>query len=195
MSRVNTPPPAIPGGPVGPAITPRFGIEAEISSNDPTLSVTKLGNGAFKLSGIASNNGFAPSTLQARFAGQAIAVPLNGGTTAQQAAKKLEGALPAGYALVKIPDGRSTLVFGIVEQAQAKPKRNDPRRIADGFAPPQQPKGPAGAKVSKRQLQRIVRNAKKNGLVTAEKRELAQQFASLFTGPGFNATGAKFPIF
>ncbi|MFN7134810.1 MAG: hypothetical protein ACK4N5_22210 [Myxococcales bacterium] len=79
--------------PVAPARTP----EVKVASNDPTQQLTSTGRNTFEVSGIASNNGFAPSVATVTVNGQTLRVPLNGGDTTEETARRIAAALPRGY--------------------------------------------------------------------------------------------------
>lgn len=79
-----------PAGDKVPAINVRL-------ANDPSQKVSFTGGSKLTITGTASNNGIIPSFLNVELDGKTLSIQVSARDSAQQSAKKLQAALPAGY--------------------------------------------------------------------------------------------------
>lgn len=99
--------PPAPSVPSVPAISVRL-------ANDPSQKVSFTGGSKLTVTGTASNNGVIPSFLNLELDGKSISLNVSARDSAQQTAKKLRAALPAGYsASIEARSGKDEAVVTI----------------------------------------------------------------------------------
>lgn len=167
-------------------------LQLKVSENDPALKAELVGGGTkVVLRGTANNRGTVASRLGLEFDGKRVSVPLSRGDTAKAIAEKLRAAMPAGYEVfTPVEAGRSgpeLAQFGIRKVAVAK---SNVSQIDAAFARATKRTSEAGAKVTVKELNTAVRAALQGGLSAEDKDALARNWASLFTGAGYQATPA-----
>lgn len=167
-----------------------FPVAVKAVANDPAQKVSVSADRTVTIKGTANNRGIVRSFIQLSFNGQKVSVNLSGGETPAQVKAKINKALPDGYKLATRPSAPGTASFQILKTNSGIPM--GAKRIDAVFAAATKAASGSGTKVNVAELRKAVEAGLKddNRLDTAEKDALARNWASLFTGAGWEATQA-----
>ena len=166
----------------------RFPVDVKAMANDPAQKVS-VTDRTVTIKGTANNRGIVRSFVQLSFNGQKVNVSLSGGETPAQVREKLRKALPEGYTLSPRPSAPGTSSFQILKSGGGVPV--GPQRINEAFAAATKKTSQSGELVNVAELRKAVQAGLGDGkLDAAEKDALARNWASLFTGAGYQATAA-----
>lgn len=155
----------------------------KVVSNDPSQNI-KADGSLISIKGKGSNNGIVASNISLSFGGHTVTVGVSAGQTPQQTQDAIAKALPAGYVLAPVPTfaPSDSALFQIVKKGQVD--------VSASFQKAREANGSAGSDVSKSELQKIVKELKKDGFTDQEKSDLAHGYAGLFDGARFHSTEA-----